>query len=122
MESWIKFRATGLTMPVGLSIGSLVFGALNKVEWAFTLLILTGMFLNRSKTNFLDDVWFSIIVVILIVQTAWLLPALNNRAKQIINGKTLPSSGLHLYFVIAELVKLVLLFLFGISLLTSIDQ
>ena len=109
-------------MPVGLSIGSLVFGALNKVEWAFTLLILTGMVLNRSKTNFLDDVWFSIIVVILIVQTAWLLPALNNRAKQIINGKTLPSSGLHLYFVIAELVKLVLLFLFGISLLTSIDQ
>ena len=32
MEAWLKFRAPGVTLPVGLSIGRLIFSALNKVE------------------------------------------------------------------------------------------
>ena len=122
MESWLKFRADGLTMPVGLSIGKLVFSALNKVEWVFALLIIIMFFLNRTEINFLHYAYFSIVAAILILQTAWLLPGLNNRAKQIISGKALPSSGLHWYFIIAEFVKLLLLFLFGTGLLRSIIQ
>ena len=122
MESWLKFHAPGITMPVGLSIGKLVFSALNKVEWAFAILIVISIFLNSSKITSLDEIWFLLVAVILIVQTAWLLPALNNRAKTIISGKTLPPSSLHWYFVIAEFMKLLLLILFGVSLLNSIVQ
>ncbi len=122
MESWLKFRAPGLTMPVGLSVGKLVFSALNKVEWFFAIVIVAGIFLNRSVLASSDQVWLLVIVVILIVQTAWLLPALNTRAMAIINGKTLPKSSLHWYFVIAEFVKLLLLILFGINLLKLITQ
>lgn len=122
MESWLKFRAPGLTMPVGLNIGKLVFSALNKVEWAFAILITIFIFFNRSKLDFANQSWFLVILLILIVQTIWLLPVLNNRAKAIINGETLPPSTLHWYFVIAELIKLVLLIVFGVSLLNSLVQ
>ena len=120
MESWLKFRAPGITMPVGLSIGKIVFSALNKVEWAFAIFIVSGMFFKNDKVGYQAEISFLLILVILIVQTAWLLPVLNKRAKAIISGKTLPPSVIHWYFVIAELVKLVLLFLFGLSLLYSI--
>ena len=31
MEAWLKFRAPGISVPLGLGIGRLVFNALNKV-------------------------------------------------------------------------------------------
>ncbi|MDY0090288.1 MAG: hypothetical protein RBR78_07970, partial [Flavobacteriaceae bacterium] len=40
MEAWLKFRAPGVTIPLGLGIGRLVFNALNKVEWIFATAIL----------------------------------------------------------------------------------
>ena len=118
----VKIPCAGLTIPVGLNIGKLVFSALNKVEWAFAMLITIFILLNSSKINSSDEIWFLVIVVILIVQTIWLLPALNSRAKAIIGGATLPPSTLHLYFVIAELIKLIMLIVFGISLLNSLVQ
>ncbi|HQO86046.1 MAG TPA: hypothetical protein PKX84_00190, partial [Bacteroidia bacterium] len=33
MEAWLKFRAPGITIPLGLGIGRLVFNVLNKIEW-----------------------------------------------------------------------------------------
>ena len=122
MESWLKFRAPGLTMPVGLSIGKLVFRALNRVEWFFTVVIIINIFLNNSIIIFTDKAWFTLIVITLLVQTGWLLPALNYRANAIIDGKSLPGSRLHWYFVIAEFVKLLSLILFGVSLLQLIIQ
>jgi hypothetical protein len=119
MESWLKFRAPGLTINVGLNIGKLVFSALNRVEWAFAIFICIGIVLNSSQLTFSNIRWFVIIILILILQTVWLLPALNARANALINGKTLPPSGNHWYFVIAEFVKLIILILFGISLIKS---
>ncbi len=120
MESWLKFRAPGLTMPVGLSIGKLVFRALNKVEWFFTVIIVANIFLNNGAITFANKTWFAFILAILIIQTAWLLPALNYRAEAIISGKNLPRSSLHWYFVIAEFVKLAALILVGVSLLNAV--
>lgn len=42
MEAWVKFRAPGVTLPLGLGIGSLVFKALNKAEWVFAILMAVG--------------------------------------------------------------------------------
>jgi hypothetical protein len=122
MESWLKFRAPGVTMPIGLSIGQLVFNALNKVEWFLAILISIGLFLLRNEISSMQALWFIVIVAILVTQTAWLLPALNNRAKAVISGKTLPRSMLHWYFVIAEVIKLASLILFGFSLLVIKDN
>ena len=54
MESWLKFRAPNLTMPVGLGIGKLVFSALNKVEWALAIVIGISLYfyVNEAKSLF----------------------------------------------------------------------
>jgi len=44
LESWLKFQAPGITIPLGLGIGRLVFGALNKVEWVFAILIFISLY------------------------------------------------------------------------------
>jgi len=95
-------------MPVGLSIGKLVFGALNKVEWGLTIIIGISLFFYTSGIRSLLINFFIIIVAILIMQTTLFLPALNKRAKAIIAGKTLPPSDLHWYYVSAEFIKLLL--------------
>jgi hypothetical protein len=120
MESWLKFRAPNLTLPVGLSIGKLVFNALNKVEWAFAIIIGVSIFFYVSEIKSFFVVWFLIIVAILILQTIWLLPALSRRAKAIISGKNLAPSSLHWYFTGLEFVKLLLLIFFGGGLLKTI--
>lgn len=50
MEGWLKFRAPGITLPLGLGIGKLVFNALNKVEWVFAIAILINLI--PIKTHF----------------------------------------------------------------------
>ena len=44
MESWLKFRAEGVTLPIGLSIGRKVFKALNRMEWVFLFLFTVSIF------------------------------------------------------------------------------
>lgn len=39
MESWLKFRAPGVILPIGLSIGKMMFNTLNKIEWFFAATI-----------------------------------------------------------------------------------
>ena len=46
----VKVPGTGVTLPLGLGIGSLVFGALNKVEWVLAILMAVDLFmLNRAE-------------------------------------------------------------------------
>ncbi len=119
MESWLKFRAPDVTLTVGLSIGKLVFSALNKVEWAFTIIIGINLLFFGSAIKPLFGDWFFVIFIILVLQTVWLLPALNKRAKALISGKRLAQSGLHWYFTALEFIKLLLLIFFGSGLLKT---
>lgn len=49
MEAWLKFSAPGVTIPIGLGIGRLVFSALNKVEWLLAIVIIVNLFMTNSK-------------------------------------------------------------------------
>ncbi|KAA9037167.1 hypothetical protein FW778_17205 [Ginsengibacter hankyongi] len=120
MESWLKFRAPGITMPIGLSIGKVVFGALNKVEWALATIISVSLFFYESKLKSLLEVFFLIVIISLVVQTAWLLPALSKRVKAIKGGTNLSSSNHHLYYICFEFIKLLLLIFFGGGILHSV--
>jgi hypothetical protein len=119
MESWLKFRAPNVTLTVGLSIGKLVFSALNKVEWAFAIIIGINLLFFGSAIKPLFGDWFFAIFIIIVLQTVWLLPALNKRAEALISGKKLAQSGLHWYFTALEFIKLLLLILFGSGLLKT---
>jgi hypothetical protein len=116
MEAWLKFKAPGVTVPIGLGIGKLVFNALNKMEWLFSIAIVVGYLFNNSLVNSPGIIWFIIPCIILMVQSFWLLPALDARAKAVIKGETVKPSSLHWYFISAELFKITSLFVLGIQL------
>lgn len=113
MEAWLKFRAPGVTLSIGLGIGKLVFHALNRMEWVFAAIILGCYLINNPVKNTAAFLLILIATGILILQTIWLLPALNERATAIISGKQINASNLHWYFVVAELTKTVLLIVIG---------
>lgn len=118
MEAWLKFRADGITLSLGLGIGRLVFDTLNKVEWILAIAILLNQFFDLKSISVKKLIPFFIPFALLITQTLWLLPALDYRAELIIQEQILPPSNLHFYYVGMEVVKVICLFLFGISLFT----
>ncbi len=116
VEAWLKFRAPGVTIPIGLGIGRLVFSALNKIEWIFAVVIGMSAFVYGKPLFTISNISLLIIVTILLLQTAWLLPALDARAELYIQNKTVSHSNLHFWFVGAELVKVIGLFITAVSL------
>src|SRR5690554_3483361 len=112
MEAWLKFRAPGITVPLGLGIGRLVFGALNKVEWVLALVAIASLFfvgVGGWRPRYL---FLLVPVVFLALQTVWLLPALDARAELHIQGQPVPPSYLHFYFIAIELIKVICLSVF----------
>lgn len=116
MEAPLKFQAPGVTTGMGLSIGRLVFGFMNKMEWVLAVTIIGTFLFSKENRNFSLTLLFLIPLTILIIQTAWLLPELDARAELIINGNELPPSNLHFYYMSSEVIKIVCLFSFGITL------
>jgi hypothetical protein len=115
METWLKFRAYGVTLPVGLGIGRLVLQALNKVEWVLAIAILAELFWRRR----IDRLSLLILppVALLILQSVWLLPVLDQRALLVIHGQGAGPSHAHFFYVAFEIVKAFSLAGFGIGLL-----
>ncbi len=116
VEAPLKFRAPNITLALGLGIGKLVFQMLNRIEIAFAALMLASLFFARPATNFALYV-FGAIFVLLLLQTVWLLPLLYVRAEQVIAGIAAPHSNNHLIFIAFEVLKFILLFILGASLL-----
>ena len=119
MEAWLKFSAPGVTIPIGLGIGRLVFSALNKVEWLFSIVIFINLVVAKTNLVRLSNLLYFIPILILLVQTFWLLPALDARAEIYIQGQIPPASTLHYYFVAVEIIKVACLAIFGTKLFTK---
>jgi len=117
MESWLKFQAPGITLSLGLGIGKLVFGALNIMEWIFVLLILVEVLIKKRPLFHKGNILFFLVLAIVVLETFWLLPALDHRAELVIVGQKLSESYLHFYYVGFEIIKLVCLLFFGRKLL-----
>jgi hypothetical protein len=109
MEAWLKFRAPGVTLPIGLSIGKMIFTALNLMEWLFLMASLILIFISGNLKCGASLNIFILLTLILLLQTFLLLPGLTERANTIIEGGTLEKSMLHIYFGVLEILKVGLL-------------
>jgi hypothetical protein len=116
MEAWQKFRAPGVNLSIGLGIGRLVFAALNKVEWFFAIALIVNFYISGKPFFSFQNSWFFLPFIFLILQTIWLLPALDARAQLHIDGAQVPPSNLHFYYVGMEIMKVTGLFIFSIKL------
>lgn len=122
MEAWLKFQAPGITTALGLGIGQLVFGMLNKVEITSATLILLSLIISKPERKIKNSYYFYIALLLLIMESIWLLPALDVRATLIIKGDTLADSKLHLYYVLFEIIKTACLVMYGMKLLKKYKQ
>lgn len=115
LESWAKFHAPSLTKPIGLDVGRTVFRYFHKVQTGLAFLVIVlSVFANLSFDMYL---LLSGCILILCIQSIWLLPRLNERVSVIIAGNQPPSSFVHLFYGVAEIAKFILLCISGINLM-----
>lgn len=114
IEAPLKFQAPNITLGLGLGIGRLVFFVLNKVEISLAILLLITFFFVKPKSK-LAIMTFGTILVLLLLQTLWLLPVLDAKAEMVIAGTAAPYSNTHIYYIVFEAVKFILLFVLGVS-------
>ena len=112
MEAPLKFQAPGITIPLGLGIGRLVFFALNKMELVLAAVFLFSLLGNQLVGRTATTI-FVVILAILGIETLWLLPALDARAQEVIAGTADPFSRMHFIYIVLDAVKLILLFVLG---------
>ncbi len=107
----VRFTAATITRPVALDVGRVVFSALNKAELvALVLLLIVVRSSGRARA-----MWATcgVLALILIAQSAWLLPELATRTQMIISGREPPQSYVHAIYSTLELAKLGILFVSG---------
>jgi hypothetical protein len=106
-----KFMAPDLSLPVAMEIGQREFHTLNVVETGLALVVLALAALARPGRT----IWFGagLAAVLVVAQGLWLLPVLDARAEMIIGGGTPPDAPWHALYVVAELLKLLVLLATG---------
>ena len=107
----LRFSAPAITRSVALDVGRVVFAGLNKAEFVALIILLVLV----RVSGLAKKMWAgcSAIALILIAQSAWLLPELSARAVRIVAGEDVPPSYVHATYSILELSKLLLLLYLG---------
>lgn len=120
LESPLKFRAPGITIPLGLGIGRLVFRALNAVE-AGAAIVLIVCAVAGGWVGQPAGILAVAVVVVLAVQLVGIRPALNRRSDEVLatGDADGPRSHAHLVYVAAEVVKVGVLIATGVVLLAG---
>lgn len=112
----IKFTADSLTRPVALDVGRATFHALARLEWGLTAALAVAIWMaaadgRRPARRTL--VAAAVVAVCVVLQSAWLIPALDERVATIIAGVEPPPSHLHTVYGAVEVAKVVALALLG---------
>ncbi|MGV2902802.1 hypothetical protein ACNPM4_14085 [Microbacterium sp. AGC62] len=108
LEAPLKFLAPGVTIPIGLGIGRLVFTALNVLAGA-VLIVLTVVSLRaragRATLGILGAIW-----LVYVVEVAVIRPVLNQRSDLVIAGLAAAGTNwAHYAYIVADVTLVGLL-------------
>jgi hypothetical protein len=117
LEAPLKFRAPGVTVPLGLGIGRLVFRALNLVEAVLAVAVIAAVVTGGPSPAV--GTLAAVTAAVLAVQLALIRPRLSRRSDRILAGEDLSRSHAHLYYVALEIAKVAALTALGIGLLAA---
>jgi hypothetical protein len=120
LEAPLKFRAPGVTIPLGLGIGRLVFRALNICEAVLAAVIVVAMLAGDSGTGVVVAV--SVAIAALVIQVVGVRPALTRRSDAVLADAGQGGTGrshAHYVYVVFEVVKVVALLSSGVLLLNN---
>lgn len=118
IEAPLKFQAPGITIPLGLGIGRLVFRALNSVEtvWGVALVVLAVVGHDWPGWSIAA---LAVAVCALAVQVVGVRPFLSKRTDAVLaDPENVPEqrSHAHLWYVGFDLLKVTALVTLGITL------
>ena len=102
-----KFWAPSLTLPVAQDVGRHTFQFFNKLEVVALAILLILVF--RATRDSLTRGLASLIGLLLLFQTIWLLPMLDQRVFIVLQGQTPPESRLHLVYIACDVWRFLLL-------------
>jgi hypothetical protein len=108
IETPLKFLAPGITVPLGLGIGRLVFWALAIAGWTL-LLVLMGVSVPAPRAGRSEWAMIGALWVVLAVQSFMIRPALSARSDVIIEGGDLGPSVLHYAYVATDVALVAIL-------------
>jgi len=118
LEAPLKFRAPGVTIPLGLGIGRLVFRALNTCEAVLAAVIVVALVIGTPNAGVIAAV--VVAIAALLIQVIAVRPALTRRSDAVLADATQAETGrshAHYVYVVVEVVKVVALLVGGVLLL-----
>ncbi|MDN5551552.1 MAG: hypothetical protein L0G54_12625 [Brevibacterium sp.] len=100
IEAPLKFTAPGITIPLGLGIGRLVFTAMNWVEIGIAVILLWSVLKDHVGRLYR---WLACgMIAVLIIKVTVIRPLLNNRTDAVLAGVDDGGSSLHLFYIAAD--------------------
>lgn len=116
LEAPLKFRAPGVTLPLGLGIGRLVFRALNACEVLLAAVLVVATMAGDLRPAAVAAL--GVVLACLAVQLIAIRPRLTRRSDAVLAGVEGPRSRAHLVYVGVEVAKVIALLVAGMLLLT----
>ncbi|MFD5280641.1 hypothetical protein [Streptomyces rubrogriseus] len=119
LEAPLKFRAPGVTIPIGLGIGRMVFRALNLAEAVLAAAVVVAVGTGGPSAAVVTLT--AVAVAVLAVQLGVVRPRLNRRSDAVLAGEDPAEnrSGAHLHYVALEIVKVLALLALGCTVLAA---
>lgn len=115
LEAPLKFRAPGITVPLGVGIGRLVFRALNLAEGVLATALLVTVALAAPDTSWWSVVLIVAVVAVLAIGALVLRPLMDARVKRGEAADGVPRHALHVGYVVLECGKVFLLLAIGVT-------
>ena len=115
----VLFSSSAATRAVLLDVARVTFTALNKAELAALVILLVVVRMSGNARR-----WWapcSVLALIMLLQTVWLLPELAERSRMILSGTEPPPSIAHAAYSTLELAKLGLLLILGLAAISRPD-
>ncbi|WP_407479490.1 hypothetical protein [Elizabethkingia miricola] len=109
LETPLKFQVPGMTLPVALELGKLMFGVSTNIQLFLTGVIALNFLLVKKYLTAGIIISYILLVILLLLEKFWMLPVLDARADMLASGKSVQPTSLHDYFIYAEVGKLILI-------------
>ncbi len=110
IEAPLKFQAPGITIPLGLGIGRLVFMALNITEAALLVALLVLALRPRATRLAGARLWWLLgLAAVFLFKVAAVRPPLNARTDLVLAGADPGQSPWHYVYIACDLVTMALL-------------
>lgn len=116
IEAPLKFQAPGITIPLGLGIGRLVFMALNATEGVVLLAVTLLNFWPRAARLPKRRIgWWAALALVFVLKIAVVRPPLNARTDLVLAGANPGESLWHYVYIACDVVTMVLLLILAIQ-------